>query len=98
MGRVVQETLQGLSQKIQSGISVANGISNLNYFDRKPGLSDKLVCPHCDELLTVPVDDPMGQDTFQCCECGGGFDVDWGEGVVRFEASTGLHRLRWYRC
>lgn len=38
-----------------------------------------LECPHSDELLTVPVDDPMGQDTFQCCECGGGFDVDWGE-------------------
>ena len=24
----------------------------------------------------------MGQDTFQCCECGGVFDVDWGEGTV----------------
>jgi len=24
----------------------------------------------------------MGQDTFQCCECGGEFDVDWGEGVA----------------
>ncbi|MDF1845511.1 MAG: hypothetical protein P1U77_29230 [Rubripirellula sp.] len=24
----------------------------------------------------------MGQDTFQCCECGGGFDVDWAEGTV----------------
>ncbi len=43
-----------------------------------------LECPHRGELLTVPVDDPMGQDTFQCCECGGEFDVDWGEGVVRF--------------
>ena len=30
-------------------------------------------------------DDPMGHDTFQCSECGGNFDVDWGEGVVRFE-------------
>ena len=26
----------------------------------------------------------MGQESYQCCECGGGFDVDWGEGVVRF--------------
>ena len=30
-------------------------------------------------------DDPMGEESYQCCECGGGFDVDWGEGVVRFE-------------
>ncbi len=36
-------------------------------------------------LQPVAVDDPMGQESFQCCECGGGFDVDWGEGVVRFE-------------
>ena len=26
---------------------------------------------------------PMGKESFQCCECGDGFDVDWGEGVVR---------------
>lgn len=25
----------------------------------------------------------MGEELYQCCECGGGFDVDWGEGVVR---------------
>ena len=47
--------------------------------------STEVDCPHCDEQLTVPVDDPMGQDTFQCCQCGGGFDVDSGEGVVRCE-------------
>ena len=45
--------------------------------------STEMECPHCGELLTVSVDDPMGKDTFQCCECSGGFDVDWGEGVVR---------------
>ena len=39
-------------------------------------------CPNCGELLTVPVDDPMGEESFQCCECGGNFDVDWGEGTV----------------
>ena len=44
--------------------------------------STEVECPHCDELLTVPVSDPMGQDTFQCCECGGNFDVDWGEETV----------------
>ena len=42
-------------------------------------------CPHCGELLTVSVDDPMGEESFQCCKCGGSFDVDWGEGVVRFD-------------
>ena len=47
--------------------------------------SAEVECPHCGVVLTVPVNDPMGQDTFQCCECGGDFDVDWGEGVVRFE-------------
>ncbi|MDA9858971.1 hypothetical protein N9D23_12695 [Rubripirellula sp.] len=44
--------------------------------------STEVECPHCDELLTVPVDDPMGQDAFQCCQCGGNFDVDWAEGTV----------------
>ena len=47
--------------------------------------STEVDCPHCEELLTVPVDDPMGRDTFQCSECCGNFDVDWDEGVVRFE-------------
>ena len=46
--------------------------------------STEVECPHCGELLTVPVDDPMGQESFQCCECGGTFDVDWVEGVVWF--------------
>ena len=45
--------------------------------------STEVECPHCDELLTVPVDDPMGEESYQCCECGGGFDVDWGSGEVR---------------
>ena len=35
--------------------------------------------------LSLPVPgDPMGQESFQCCECGGTFDVDWVEGVVWF--------------
>ena len=59
----------------------------INYELCVPGAvtgSTEVECPHCGELLTVPVDAPMGRDTFQCCECAGGFDVDWGEGVVRF--------------
>jgi DNA-directed RNA polymerase subunit RPC12/RpoP len=36
-------------------------------------------CPHCSELVTVPVDDPMGDQSYQCSKCGGAFDVVWGE-------------------
>ena len=39
-------------------------------------------CPHCGELLTVPVNDPMGEESYQCCECNGVFDADWGEGTI----------------
>ncbi len=42
----------------------------------------EIECPHCGELLTVPVEDPLGQDSFRCCECQGAFDVDWGRGVL----------------
>ena len=42
-------------------------------------------CPYCQELLTVAVNDPMGEESYQCCECEGTFEVDWGEGVVRYE-------------
>ncbi len=34
--------------------------------------STEVECPHCGELLTVSVDDPMGEESFQCS---GGFDV-----------------------
>ena len=46
--------------------------------------STEVECPHCGELLTVNVDDPMGEQSYQCCECGGGFDVDWGEETMSF--------------
>jgi hypothetical protein len=46
--------------------------------------STEVKCPHCGELLTVPVEDPIGQDSYQCRECGGKFDVDWGKGVVKY--------------
>jgi len=41
-------------------------------------------CPHCGELLTVPVDDPIGEESFQCSECSGVFDVNWGEGTISY--------------
>ena len=34
----------------------------------------ELDCPYCGELLTVPVNDPMGEESYQCCECGGAFE------------------------
>ena len=43
-------------------------------------------CPHCNNLLTVPVNDPMGEESYQCCECGGEFEVNWGEGQLRYQA------------
>ena len=27
--------------------------------------------PHCDELLTVRVNDPTGEESYQCTECSG---------------------------
>jgi len=35
-------------------------------------------CPHCSALLTVPVDDPMGSQTYRCSECQTVFKVNWG--------------------
>jgi hypothetical protein len=29
-------------------------------------------------MLTVPVDDPMGSQTYNCCECNTVFKVNWG--------------------
>ena len=26
----------------------------------------------------------MGEESYQCFECGGGFDVDWGEGTISY--------------
>jgi DNA-directed RNA polymerase subunit RPC12/RpoP len=44
--------------------------------------STEVECPHCGELLTVSVDDPMGQDTFRCCNCSGKFDVNWEQETI----------------
>lgn len=42
-------------------------------------------CPYCQELLTVPVNDPLGEESYACCECGGVFNVDWAEGSVKYQ-------------
>jgi hypothetical protein len=41
-------------------------------------------CPHCKKLLTVTVDDPMGEEVYQCCKCTGTFVVDWGTEQIRY--------------
>ena len=48
--------------------------------------STDINCPHCGDLLTVtvPVKDPMGEESYQCSECSGAFEVDWGEGLIRY--------------
>lgn len=39
----------------------------------------EVTCPHCNALLTVPVDDPMGTAEFRCSNCGHTFSVSFGE-------------------
>jgi DNA-directed RNA polymerase subunit RPC12/RpoP len=42
----------------------------------------EISCPHCNTLLTVPVNDPNGQESYQCCKCQKGFMVDWASGQI----------------
>jgi uncharacterized C2H2 Zn-finger protein len=35
-------------------------------------------CPKCGVVLTVPVDDPMGSQTYRCGSCDTVFTVNWG--------------------
>ena len=39
-------------------------------------------CPRCRTLLTVPVNDPLGEESYRCCKCGSGFVVNWASGSV----------------
>jgi hypothetical protein len=39
-------------------------------------------CPCCKNLVTLPVGDPMGAESYICPACDETFDVDWGEGTV----------------
>lgn len=45
----------------------------------------EVTCPYCKTLLTVSVADPMGVDRFACGECTGEFEVDFGEGIIRYD-------------
>lgn len=42
----------------------------------------EISCPHCKTLLTVPVNDPNGEESYQCCKCQKGFVADWASGQV----------------
>ena len=39
-------------------------------------------CPHCNTLLTVPVNDPNGEESYQCCNCQKGIMVNWATGRI----------------
>ena len=39
----------------------------------------EITCPSCSMLLTVPVNDPMGTETYECCTCKTVFTVNWVE-------------------
>ncbi|MEC7564351.1 MAG: zf-TFIIB domain-containing protein [Planctomycetota bacterium] len=45
----------------------------------------EIECPYCQQRLTVTVDDPMGEEIYQCPSCAGTFEADWGQGVVRYQ-------------
>lgn len=42
-------------------------------------------CPHCDALLTMEVDDPMGTYSLECVLCGGEFDFDMANRTVEWD-------------
>jgi len=46
--------------------------------------STEVACPHCKELLTMNVDDPMGTYALRCCQCDGEFTVDLAAGEVHW--------------
>lgn len=48
----------------------------------------EMSCPHCDALLTVPVNDSNGEGSYQCCQCQKGFVVDWASGQVTASANV----------
>jgi hypothetical protein len=42
----------------------------------------EISCPHCDALLTVPVNDPTGEESYQSCKHQGSFVGDLASGQV----------------
>jgi hypothetical protein len=48
-----------------------------------PG-EESLECPHCGEALTVSVDNPEGEESYQCCQCECYFDINWRSGQITY--------------
>ncbi len=44
----------------------------------------EMYCPYCETELTVEVADPMGVDQFQCAQCEGLFEIDFGQGLIHY--------------
>lgn len=42
----------------------------------------EVTCPRCGTMLTVPVHDPLGTESYRCCSCNGGMLVNWGDETV----------------
>jgi hypothetical protein len=51
----------------------------------------EIECPHCNTLLTVPVNDPYGEESYQCCECNGHFVANWADKTVTPTVSLSLN-------
>jgi len=48
--------------------------------------STEIKRPHSGAPLTARVNDPTGEDAYQCGEYSGTFEDDWGEGQVRYDS------------
>ena len=48
----------------------------------------EISCPNCKTLLTVPVNGPTGEESYQCCKCQQGFVVDRASGQVTASANV----------
>ena len=50
-------------------------------------------CPYCSESLVVRVNKPLGEQSYECCDCGGEFEVDWVEGELQWHAPQKLIQM-----
>ena len=48
--------------------------------------STELEALHGEEVLTVPGNDPLGEEVSPCRECGGAFEGDWPDGTLTCNA------------
>jgi hypothetical protein len=53
----------------------------------------EIFCPLCNALLTVPVNDPNGQESYQCCKCQKGITVNWATGKISMPVDGTIPRM-----